>query len=434
MGMEHPDTTTVVGTDLDRRRASLVHHPSLTPHPVPPYPIPQVYPTPVFEGSEKRVVIAFRPSDHSATTLRAIPRQDLDEMLAIAECEVVHHSSNDFQDAYVLSESSMFVSDDRVVLKTCGRTKLLSAIPYLLELAENSCSMVPTRVKYSRASFLFPDQQPEEYHRFEDECVLLGNTFGGLDVRSAHVLGDSMNGDLQWHVYVAGEDAERTRAVNAAVNAARVVNRGNPKVADFNVNTLEIAMTGMDKAAASQFFKENSVSPQLTTMSTGISSIVPQHLIDDYVFEPCGYSMNGTDNAEFSTIHVTPEDGFSYASFEVCGANVSAGAVTEYVAKTLRTFRPERVTVAFSVESQGSQGPSGIACPAGYKFVGTSYTEDGVGGEMALFVFKREHATGLAALTAEEVNKADVARADPDSVSIDPDFELDRRASAHRAP
>ena len=108
--------------------------------------------------------------------------------------------------------------------------------------------------------------------------------------------------------------------------------------------------------------------------------------------------------------------------------------MTEYVAKTLRTFRPERVTVAFSVESQGSQCPSGIACPAGYKFVGTSYTEDGVGGEMALFVFKREHATGLAALTAEEVNKADVARADPDSVSIDPDFELDRRASAHRAP
>ena len=381
---------------------------------------PTAYPSPVFEGSEKRIIITFRGADAASTTLRAIPRQDLDEMLAIAECEVVHQSSNDFQDAYVLSESSMFVSDDRVVLKTCGRTKLLAAIPYLLELAENSCSMVPTRVKYSRASFLFPDQQPEVYHKFEDECTLLKETFGSLGVRAAHVLGDSMNGHLQWHVFVAGEKnmAEvNATVVNTTVNGVpKAVNNTNSFNNINNINTLEIAMTGLAIDAASQFFKENSVSPQMTTMSTGISSIVPQHLIDDYVFEPCGYSMNGTDNAEFSTIHVTPEDGFSYASFEVCGANVSAGAVTDYVAKTLRTFRPESVTVAFSVENQGSQGPSGVACPAGYKFVGTSYAEDGVGGEMALFVFERLSAEEAAEMEAERVKKGSFDVADPDSV------------------
>lgn len=31
--------------------------------------------------------------------------------------------------------------------------------------------------------------------------------------------------------------------------------------------------------------------------------------IDDYVFEPCGYSMNGVECGTFSTIHITPEDG-----------------------------------------------------------------------------------------------------------------------------
>ena len=42
--------------------------------------------------------------------------------------------------------------------------------------------------------------------------------------------------------------------------------------------------------------------------------------IDDYVFEPCGYSMNGVQrDGTFSTVHITPEDGFSYASFELCG-------------------------------------------------------------------------------------------------------------------
>ncbi len=360
------------------------------------------YPTPVFEGSEKRITIKFRAADgHAApaATLRSIPRVDIDAVLAIAECEVVHQSSNEFQDAYVLSESSLFVSDDRVVLKTCGRTKLLAAVPHLLELAENSCAMVPTKVRYSRASFLFPEQQPEVYHRFESECGELKLTFGCLSVHSAHVLGDSMNGNLQWHVFVAGESSPSSNAPNAP-------NEDNASGA--KVNTLEIAMTGLHAAAAAQFFKENSVSPQMTTRSTGISSIVPHHAIDDYVFEPCGYSMNGINNAEFSTIHVTPEDGFSYASFEVCGEHVSAGAVSDYVAKTLRTFRPESVTVAFSVESQGSQGPSGIACPKGYAFVGTSYTEDGVGGEMAMFVFKSAPATDKAA-NVEEC-------ADPDSV------------------
>lgn len=355
------------------------------------------YPTPVFEGSEKRISIRFRAADGhagAAATLRSIPRVDLDAMLAVAECEVVHQSSNDFQDAYVLSESSLFVSDDRVVLKTCGRTKLLAAIPQLLELAENSCSMVPTKVRYSRASFLFPEQQPEVYHRFENECGELKSTFCSLSVRSAHVLGDSINGDLQWHVFVAGESgAPSSNATD---------------VSGAKCNTLEIAMTGLHPVAAAQFFKANSVSPQMTTRSTGISSIVPRHAIDDYVFEPCGYSMNGINSAEFSTIHVTPEDGFSYASFEVCGEHVSAGAVSDYVAKTLRTFRPENISVAFSVESQGSQGPSGIACPKGYAFVGTSYTEDGVGGEMAMFVFKSASSAGKAGSAAQ--------REDPDSV------------------
>jgi S-adenosylmethionine decarboxylase len=50
--------------------------------------------------------------------------------------------------------------------------------------------------------------------------------------------------------------------------------------------------------------------------------------IDDYVFEPCGYSMNGVEGGTFSTVHITPEEGFSYASFEICGyapGDVNAG-------------------------------------------------------------------------------------------------------------
>jgi hypothetical protein len=61
-------------------------------------------------------------------------------------------------DAYVLSESSLFVYPTKWVLKTCGTTKLLRAVPRLLEMAAE-LNMLPRRCKYSRASFLFPEQQ-----------------------------------------------------------------------------------------------------------------------------------------------------------------------------------------------------------------------------------------------------------------------------------
>ena len=61
-------------------------------------------------------------------------------------------------DAYVLSESSLFVYADRLVLKTCGTTRLLEAVPELLALAAG-LGLAARRCKYSRASFLVPEHQ-----------------------------------------------------------------------------------------------------------------------------------------------------------------------------------------------------------------------------------------------------------------------------------
>ena len=72
-------------------------------------------------------------------------------------CIVSHRATQDF-DAYVLSESSLFVYPERLMLKTCGTTQLLAAVPLLLELAQ-SLGMHACCTKYSRASFLFPEKQ-----------------------------------------------------------------------------------------------------------------------------------------------------------------------------------------------------------------------------------------------------------------------------------
>ena len=118
-----------------------------------------IFPTPVFEGSEKRIEVDFclGPNTSSAG-LRALPRSALDALMEQAACCIVSARHNTHFDAYVLSESSFFVYPDKAVLKTCGTTKLLAAVAPLLELAAG-LGMTPRRVKFSRASFLFPEQQ-----------------------------------------------------------------------------------------------------------------------------------------------------------------------------------------------------------------------------------------------------------------------------------
>ena len=119
----------------------------------------QVLPTPVFEGSEKRLEVDFEiAAGGPPDGLRALARSQLDELMTLAACTIVSSRSNKHFDAYVLSESSLFVYPTKWVLKTCGTTKLLRSVPRLLEVA-SAAGVVPARCKYNRASFLFPERQ-----------------------------------------------------------------------------------------------------------------------------------------------------------------------------------------------------------------------------------------------------------------------------------
>lgn len=71
---------------------------------------------------------------------------------------------------------------------------------------------------------------------------------------------------------------------------------------------------------AAQFARTSDfMSARQTTSASGIGSMLSGADIDDFVFDPCGYSMNGCQGEGLSTIHITPEQGFSYASVELSG-------------------------------------------------------------------------------------------------------------------
>ena len=57
-------------------------------------------------------------------------------MLRKVKCEIMSTSHNAQLDAYVLSESSMFVSKRRFILKTCGRTTPLECLLDLNKLVK----------------------------------------------------------------------------------------------------------------------------------------------------------------------------------------------------------------------------------------------------------------------------------------------------------
>ncbi|XP_028778053.1 S-adenosylmethionine decarboxylase proenzyme [Neltuma alba] len=285
-----------------------------------------------FEGYEKRLEISFfEPglfSDPDGLGLRSLSKDQLDEILKPAECTIVDSLSNDFVDSYVLSESSLFVYPYKVIIKTCGTTKLLLSIPVILKLAD-SLMLAVKSVRYTRGSFIFPAAQPFPHRSFSEEVAVLDGYFGNLGSGSkAYMMGNPEKSQL-WHIYSASADLQ-----------------GQSKA----TYTLEMCMTGLQKKSASVFFKANTNSASSMTEDSGIRKILPQSDICDYEFDPCGYSMNAIEDNAISTIHVTPEDGFSYASFEAVGYDFDEKSLIGLVGRVLACFEPAEFSLALHTD------------------------------------------------------------------------------------
>ena len=81
--------------------------------------------------------------------------------------------------------------------------------------------------------------------------------------------------------------------------------------------TLEILMFELDPAAMQVFYKSDEVSTFAKASAlSGIEDLFPDAVLDGFLFEPCGYSVNGIMGEHYFTIHVTPQEEFSFASFE----------------------------------------------------------------------------------------------------------------------
>ncbi|WFD03326.1 adenosylmethionine decarboxylase [Malassezia obtusa] len=320
-----------------------------------------------FEGPEKLLELWFAPSvadlpecagleAHGAPVgrvgLRRVPRSTWEGMLDLVHCKTLSVETSTEVDAYLLSESSMFVYPHKIVLKTCGTTTLLLGLDRLLRIAKTtlfdddsvqygssvSSAVLAEAVEhdidtkqlgahvyrcfYSRKSFMFPEKQKGPHRDWMLETELLDRYF---ENGAAYTVG-KMNGD-HWLLYMAANHAQAP-ARTAGIDM-----------------TLEILMTDLSEIGSKRFVFDvlpdgrtalpngeapdvgaaldhgHALGKQLSTQ-LGLTSLFPHTQIDAFGFDPCGYSANALVPAAhghasgYWTVHVTPEQGSSYASFE----------------------------------------------------------------------------------------------------------------------
>lgn len=173
----------------------------------------------------------------------------------------------------------MFVSKRRWILKTCGTTTPLQCLEPLLQMASQIAGYTDVEeLFYSRKNFKRPEMQVSPHRGFEEEVALLDSFF---DDGRAYCLG-SVNRDC-WYLYTLsrGGGGELQRRI------------GNLQKLPEPDQTIEILMTELDPQIMAIFTKDECNTAKEATEKSGINKILPGINIDDYLFEPCGYSMNG---------------------------------------------------------------------------------------------------------------------------------------------
>lgn len=327
-----------------------------------------------FEGPEKTLRVFFKKptkpqSETALPGLLDIPRSEWEAMLDRVKCKVLSVLIHPKVHAYVLSESSLFVYADHIILKTCGTTTLLEGLPAILEIVEKFYDLVGLEDPvvesslYSRRSFFKPEQQPRPHSRWEDEVDSLKQAFP--DPRVACYFGT--NRDERWHFFShANQYASNRRLTDGWIELmmtgidTELAGRfhQSPESMEDSVMSLD-SVASISSRASSVGADPDDDDPghllgNVMTQYTGIDELfrTNRQLIDSFAFTPCGYSCNGVllDSGDYFTIHVTPQSGFSYASFE---ANVlDPGAVEsglthrELVDRVLKVFSPQKFTLA----------------------------------------------------------------------------------------
>ena len=231
----------------------------------------------MFEGAEKKFEIVSKNFDFFS-----LDDSVFYDWVKSAQTQVLSEIKNDYWKAFLLSESSFFVSQNSVIILTCGITRLIKFLPCFLK------SVPSTEIQflsYERKNEYFPHKQQTCF--FEDskslESIILGKSyiFGRLDGHHVYLYSSELPIDID----------------------------------EKQGQTLEILMYNLDAGVRKLFLNANP-SKEDVLSELGLNNFFEDCKVDQHHFDPYGYSLNALKGEFYYTIHVTPEKESSYVSFE----------------------------------------------------------------------------------------------------------------------
>ncbi|MCO5114569.1 MAG: S-adenosylmethionine decarboxylase proenzyme [Bdellovibrionaceae bacterium] len=259
-----------------------------------------------YEGPEKKLELTCNDS----VDFLSYPDQYWGDLLKSCGALILNSVKTEHLKAFLISESSLFVWKNRVLMITCGQTQLIKSAQMLIRHIgkENISSLY-----FSRKNEHYPDMQ-KSFARADFKTLKQE-----LGAGKAYRLGQRDS----HHLYVFEYVADSKRLIKEHLTEVLIYRISKNKTESFLKNTPE----------------------QRIAIEKAVGQIFPEYELDHYWFTPCGYSANAFKGTHYGTVHVTPEVDQNYISFETNG--VAREDVQSWVEKICDLFEPQAVDVIF---------------------------------------------------------------------------------------
>ncbi|MEK6553739.1 MAG: hypothetical protein AABZ31_00735 [Bdellovibrionota bacterium] len=209
-----------------------------------------------FEPSEKRLIISWKQ-----------PRPDLRQghfpklLVTAAKAHILSHIKNEKYDLYLLSESTLIISDHGFMLLTCGQTQLIQAVRFV----HQKLGHITKFVSFSRQRELHPGLQTTTF---------------AADIIDLKGLCDGSNLIVNSDFYKFDYFLSRIRDADFFATQSR-------RVAILCHPLEEASLAKTQLAIGSDLLKAGGWS------------------VDEHLFQPWGYSLNAAKDDKYMTLHMS---------------------------------------------------------------------------------------------------------------------------------
>ncbi len=249
-----------------------------------------------YEGTEKRLEICVKQFN-----LFTFTDDFWQKMVQQANAFIISEIKNKQLKAYLLSESSLFIWQDRLLLITCGSTHLVRAAQFF-----------QNRIGREHIQSLL-------FHRHQAQLPALQKSSFAQDtvILKTHLQGETKHwqGNYRGDLFIFGE------ATNGAVKSRQI-----------------LMLHGLCGEFASSL-QSGAAGEQLIESRLSLLRFFPCLQIDQFTFTPKGYSLNAIADGHYLTIHITPEKLSTYLSLE---SSFATPEITPFIEHLHSLFQPQQ--------------------------------------------------------------------------------------------